>query len=175
VSREDCSPPIISKKQLTTRFLNAPYANGHVTIFFVYTNGIDQTNVKVSITKRIRKQLLEVKPPGYECQADNGCWMLAFDRMANAEFFLLQLVSDMEDKYYLGDIFKIGIMTGAFTSMGPHKTTGMADYFGPIVNTAARVASICQLREVFVGIPLDDGVAADPPDFGSTVTVRLRG
>jgi hypothetical protein len=83
----------------------------------------------VSIAKRIRKQLLEVKPPGYECQADNGCWMLAFDRMANAEFFLLQLVSDMEDKYYLGDIFKIGIMTGAFTSMGPHKTTGMADYF----------------------------------------------
>jgi class 3 adenylate cyclase len=44
-----------------------------------------------------------------------------------------------------------------------------------IVNTAARVASICQLREVFVGIPLDDGVAADPPDFGSTVNVQLEG
>jgi class 3 adenylate cyclase len=168
-------PPIISKKQLTTGFLNAPYANGRVTICFVYTNGIDQTNVKESIAKHIRKQLLEVKPPGYECQEDNGCWMLAFDRMANAVFFGLQLVSDMEDKYYLGDIFKIGIVTGAFTSMGPHKTTGMADYFGPIVNRAARVASNCQLGEVCVGIPLDDGVAADPPDFGSTVTVRLEG
>jgi hypothetical protein len=118
VSREDCSHQsyIISKKQLTTGFLNAPYAN------------------EESIAKHIRTQLPEVKPPRYECQEDNGCWMLAFDRMANAVFFGLQLVSDMEDKYYLGDIFKIGIVTGAFISMGPHKTTRMANYCGPTIS-----------------------------------------
>lgn len=55
----------------------------------------------------------------------------------------------------------------------PHKTTGMADYFGPIVNRAARVASNCESGQVCVGIPLDNGVAADAPDFGSTINVRM--
>lgn len=50
-----------------------------------------------------------------------------------------------------------------------------ADYFGPIVNRAARVASNCQLGEVCVGIPLADGVTADPPDFGPTIRVHLEG
>ena len=168
-------PPILSKKQLTTGFLNAPYANGRVTICFMYTNGVEDTNVKESIAKFVRKELKSVNPPGYECQEDNGCWMLAFDRMASAVFFGIQLVSSMENKMDRDDIFKIGIVTGPYTSMGPHKTTGMADYFGPIVNRAARVASNCQLGQVCVGIPLDDGVAADPPDFGPEVSVHLEG
>jgi class 3 adenylate cyclase len=140
----------------------------------VYTNGVEDT-VKEAIAKYIRKQLRAVTPPGYECQEDNGCWMLAFDRMANAVFFGLQLVRSVDEKLYRDDIFKIGIVTGPFTSMGPHKTTGMADYFGPIVNRAARVASNCKLGEVCVGIPLENGATADPPDFGDTVTVRLDG
>lgn len=167
-------PPIKSKKQLTTGFLNAPYANGRVTICFVYTNNMED-NFKEAIAKYVRKQLREVTPPGYECQEDNGCWMLAFDRMVNAVFFGLQLVRTLDEKLYRDDVFKIGIVTGAFTSMGPHKTSGMADYFGPIVNRAARVASNCKFGEVCVGIPLDDGVAADPPDFGETVIVQLEG
>ena len=168
-------PPILSKKQLTTSFLNAPYANGRVTICFMYTNGIEDTNVKDAIAKYVRKQLKSVNPPGYECQEDNGCWMLAFDRMASAVYFGTELIHSMETKMDRTDIFKIGIVTGPYTSMGPHKTTGMADYFGPIVNRAARVASNCQWGQVCVGIPLDDGVAADPPDFGPEVTVCLEG
>jgi hypothetical protein len=45
-------PPIISKKQLTTVFLDAPRMPTDVSqsaLFFVYANGIDQTNVKESI------------------------------------------------------------------------------------------------------------------------------
>ena len=168
-------PPIISKKQLTTGFLNAPYANGRVTISFMYCKGVKDANSQEMIAKFVRKQLRAMKPPGYECQEDNGCWMLAFDRMAAAVLFGLQLVSEI-GKLYKNDIFKIGIVTGPFTSMGPHKTTGMADYFGPIVNRAARVASNCELGQVCVGIPFDNGVTgADPPDFGPKVNVRLDG
>ena len=50
-----------------------------------------------------------------------------------------------------------------------------ADYFGPIVNRAARVASNSELGAVCVGIPQANGVMADPPDFGPTVSVRLEG
>lgn len=50
----------------------------------------------------------------------------------------------------------------------------MADYFGPIVNRAARVASNSTPGQVCVGAPLSPGVTADPPDFGNLVNVRLQ-
>mmetsp|Transcript_379 Transcript_379/g.584 ORF Transcript_379/g.584 Transcript_379/m.584 type:complete len:799 (-) Transcript_379:139-2535(-) len=176
-------PPLISQRQLTTSFLNAPYANGRVTICFVYTVGLEDnpsnrvTNLK-KLAKHVRKQLLTLNPPGYECQEDAGCWMLAFDRMAHAVTFGLNLKSAMSNVELLGNVdyenmFKVGILSGPFTAMGPHKTTGMADYFGPIVNRAARVASNCEPGQVCVGIALVDGVTADPPDFGPTINVSL--
>ncbi|KAL9186453.1 hypothetical protein ACHAXT_005691 [Thalassiosira profunda] len=179
-------PPLTSKRQLTTCFLNAPYANGRVTICFVNTVGLDdnpdnRAKNLVVLAKYLRKQLLLLNPPGYECQEDNGCWMLAFDRMAHAVTFGLALKSTLESAEDLvgrvdrEGMFKVGILSGPFTSMGPHKITGMADYFGPIVNRAARVASNCEPGQVCVGIPLSEGVTADPPDFGPTVNVRLQG
>ena len=177
-------PPLISKRQLTTCFLNAPYANGKVTICFVYTVGLgdstDNKNLAV-LAKYVRKQILVLSPPGYECQEDNGCWMLAFDRMANAVTFGLNLkaavqgANDLVGSVDRENMFKVGIISGPFTSMGPHKTTGMADYFGPIVNRASRVASQCEHGQVCVGIALSNGVTADPPDFGPTINVRLQG
>jgi len=179
-------PPLKSKRQLTTCFLKAPYANGKVTIGFVYTVGLDDNpdnrskNLGV-LAKYVRKQLLLLNPPGYECQEDNGCWMIAFDRMAHAVSFGLQLKSAMQGVDELVGIvdrdkmFKVGIVSGPFTSMGPHKITGMADYFGPIVNRAARVAMNCEPDSVCVGIPMSNGVTADPPDFGPTIGVKLQG
>lgn len=178
-------PPLTSKRQLTTCFLNAPYANGRVTICFVYTVGLDdipdnKTKNLGILAKLVRKKMLMLNPPGYECQEDNGCWMLAFDRMANAVTFGLHLKSvGTEAGGLVGTIereamFKVGILSGPFTSMGPHKTTGMADYFGPIVNRSARVASNCEKGQVCVGIPLSHGVTADPPDFGPKVKVQLQ-
>jgi len=179
-------PPVISKRQLTTSFLNAPYVNGKVTICFVYTVGLEDNpstksrNLQI-LAKYVRKKMLSLNPPGYECQEDNGCWMLAFDRMVNAVFFGLQLKNVMQDVQGLSgnvdreNMFKLGVLSGPFTSMGPHRTTGMADYFGPIVNRAARVCSNCEKGQVCVGIPLAQGVTADPPDFGDTVTVRWQG
>jgi len=181
-------PPLISKRQLTTCFLNAPYANGKVTICFVYTVGLgDSTDNKARnlavLAKCVRKQLLALSPPGYECQEDDGCWMLAFDRMAHAVTFGLNLkaavmqgsANDLVGSVDRENMFKVGVLSGPFTSMGPHKTTGMADFFGPIVNRAARVASNCEPGQICVGIPLSNGVSADPPDFGPSINVRLQG
>merc|ERR1712176_33549 len=101
--------------------------------------------------------------------------------MVNAVTFGLQVTSgihgvkSLEGNVNREKMFKVGILSGPFTSMGPHKTTGMADYFGPIVNRAARVASACELGQVCVGIALDNGVSADPPDFGKEINVKLEG
>ena len=178
-------PPLLSKRQLTTCFLNAPYEKGRVSICFIYTVGLDEQHRaqnQIMLAKSIRKQLLGLSPPGYECQEDKGCWMLAFPRMGNAVLFCLQLKAKVQGLEGLvgnvdrGNMFKFGILSGPFRGMGPHKITGMADYSGPIVNHASRVASnCCKPGQVCVGIQLPSGVKPDPPDFGSTVEVRLQG
>ena len=107
--------------------------------------------------------------------------MIAFDRMVTAVFFGLQLNSmlqgaeDLVETVDRDAMFKVGILSGPFTSMGPHQITGKADYFGPIVNRMAQVAMNCEPGKVCVGIPLSNGVRADPPDFGPTVSVKLQG
>lgn len=122
-------PPVPSRKQLSTSFLNAPYKNGRVTLCVIQAVGINgqesnerNHNLKV-LAKYMRKQLLLQSPPGYETRAENGLFLFAFDRMANAVTFGLQLKSALYDVSGLrGDIvmdcmFKIGIVTGAFNSM----------------------------------------------------------
>jgi class 3 adenylate cyclase len=184
-------PPLRSKKQLTTSFLNAPYTNGSVVICFVYTVGLkddeDSESLEanhVKLSKNLRKQLLRLDPPGYECQEDAGSWMLAFHKIEQAVMFGLKLMARIREggakEQLLGDVdcenmYKIGIVSGPFTAMGPHKTNGFADYFGPIVNRAARVASDSEPGQVNVGIALANGTKIAPPTFGPTIDVRLVG
>jgi len=55
--------------------------------------------------------------------------MLAFDRMVNIVFFGLQLKATMQRAEGLvgnvdrENMVKVGIISGPFTSMGPHRTT----------------------------------------------------
>lgn len=52
-------------------------------------------------------------------------------------------------------------------------STGHADYFGPIVNRAARVAAQCEAGQICVGVPM--GTDEEPPDPGPTVEVDVLG
>jgi class 3 adenylate cyclase len=137
-------PPLLSHGQLSTSFLNAPFVNNRVAMVFVYTDKMENAfdnerkrNQKY-LAKYIRKHLMQLSPPGYECQEDKGSWMLAFDRTENGIKFALELNETVSKSVKLrGDIdkekiFRIGIHWGPFLSMGPHTITGHADYFGPI-------------------------------------------
>ena len=78
-------------------------------------------NLKI-LSKHVKKQLLTIKPPGYECNAENGQWLIAFDCMMNGVTFGLQLKSSLHELPSLGDInndslFKVAIITGSFESM----------------------------------------------------------
>ena len=178
-------PPLLSHGQLSTSFLNAPYIGNKVAMVFVYTDKMEaladkerKKNYKI-LAKYVRSHLMRLSPPGYECQEDKGSWMLAFDRIDNGINFGLDLKENvMKNAKLLGDVdksqvFRVGIHWGPFLSMGPHTVTGHADYFGPIVNRAARVAAQCEPGQVCVGVPM--GTDEEPPDPGPTVDVLVLG
>mmetsp|Transcript_18579 Transcript_18579/g.44674 ORF Transcript_18579/g.44674 Transcript_18579/m.44674 type:complete len:553 (-) Transcript_18579:51-1709(-) len=178
--------PLLSHGQLSTSFLNAPYMGNRVAMVFVYTDKMEgitdrerKKNYKI-LAKYVRSHLMRLSPPGYECQEDKGSWMLAFDRIENGIRFGLDLKEDViANSDLFGDFvdkeraFRIGIHWGPFLSMGPHTVSGHADYFGPIVNRAARVAAQCEPGQVCVGVPMGDD--EEPPDPGPSVEVDVLG
>ncbi|DBB03723.1 TPA: hypothetical protein ACH3X3_011034 [Trebouxia sp. C0006] len=97
---------------------------------------------------------------GYECQEAEGNFMLVFHCPMRAVQFCLQVQEEMlkvhwrEDVLtlphcqaqvggrhgliFIGPRIKMGIYEGIPIRIAPHTTTGSADYFGPLVNRAAR-------------------------------------
>ncbi|CAG9465129.1 unnamed protein product [Pedinophyceae sp. YPF-701] len=107
----------------------------------------------------VRSTLLEFW--GYECQDLDGAFMIAFHDPGRAIQWAIRLQEALVqapwpealmdipgfevelDKYgkllFRGLTVKIGIFEGRPVKVEPHKITGRADYFGPLVNRAARL------------------------------------
>lgn len=123
-------PPPKTKRQICAAFFDAPYLNNRVTIVFVNTVLSEQSLDKEDLSdhskklaKTIRSLLIRTNPPGYECQEDNGSWMLAFHSLETAIHFGLNLIEKLEiAKSPL--VTKVGVHSGVFTSMGPHTVIG---------------------------------------------------
>ena len=152
-------PPLKSDKQTNTGFQDAPFKGNKVVLVFVYTvrttdDLCDEAKANNSslLSKYIRYQLLACTPPGYECQETDGQWMLAFHTLESAINFGVKIVQKLECAPLN---VKVGIQQGLFTSQGPHAVTGRADYFGPVVNRAARIAAIGEAGQVLLGVPED--------------------
>jgi class 3 adenylate cyclase len=151
-------PPPKTYRQLSTSFFDAPYVENKVCIAFINTvtaremNTDDLAEESCKLAKMIRSLLIRTKPPAYECQEDNGFWMLAFHSSGSSIMFGLTLIEKLQrsDSPLL---VQIGVHCGNFASMGPHTVTGRADYFGPVVNRAARIASHSETGQVRLGIP----------------------
>ena len=154
--------------QLSSAFLDAPYKDQKVTMVFVKIVQIRKISQEefatesTKLSKLIRRLLIRTNPPGYECQEDNGSWMLAFHTTGSAILFGLNFIR----KVNLADSplrAKVGVHTDKFATMGPHTITGRADYFGPVVNRAARIASNSDIEEVRLGITRDQIKVFDAP------------
>ena len=168
-------PPVLTNRQTSTSFHDAPYENGEATIMFIYpawdmetvSDDVEQ-KVAAVLGKVLRGLLMKVDPPGYECKEDHGKWMLAFSSVKPAIRFGLKLMEATKAAFlcgfvHTGDLVRVGIHSGVFSSMGPHPITGRADYFGPVVNRAARVAAAAGGGQVCVGLPVHDGGVPEPP------------
>ncbi len=155
-------PPLKTKRLISAGFNGAPYKNNEVVMVFVYTTEvIDDLNEESKgknlalLANLIRTNLSLCRPRGYECQEANGQWMLAFHTLNSAITFGVKTTERLNGAPLN---VKIGIQKGLFTSQGPHKVTGRADYFGQIVNRTARVASSCEPGQVLLGVPDDEAV-----------------
>lgn len=128
-------PPPKTLRQIGSAFFDAPYLNNKVTIVFVNTflsgdtpDMDDSTDHSKKLAQMIRSLLIRTNPPGYECQEDNGSWMLAFHSLETSILFGLYLIDKLEiAKSPL--VTRVGVHHGLFTSMGPHIVTGKAGLF----------------------------------------------
>lgn len=156
-------PPLKSKRKMGIDFLHAPYVNDFVTLLFMNTTVVRENLANSAKEKnsallamKVRSLLRDFNSPGYECQEENGCWMIAFHSMPFAVSFGLKVVQWLDRGSGAPFKVKVGIHAGYFTSMGPHAITGRADYFGPIVNRAARLATAAELSQVLVGVAIEN-------------------
>ena len=65
---------------------------------------------------------------------------------------------------------KVGLHSGVPSALSPHRRTGRADYFGPFVNTCARVAASCVPgvgQVLLTGATVDELHAADEHEMKS--------
>eukprot|EP00931_Biecheleriopsis_adriatica_P062113 TRINITY_DN373_c0_g1_i11.p1 TRINITY_DN373_c0_g1~~TRINITY_DN373_c0_g1_i11.p1 ORF type:complete len:1076 (-),score=233.82 TRINITY_DN373_c0_g1_i11:43-3270(-) len=179
-------PLVESEQRVSPGFDEAP-AGQSITLCFVFTKGArDLATLEPGLASEalglLRRCLREAlrgagDGSGYECQEDEGAFMLAFASVGDAVAFSVGLQRKLPDLpwpaelkqgprgnvYSQGLRVSIGILSGGYTSRRPHASTGRADYFGTIVNRTARIAAAAHPGQVLLGgeAPLD----AVPPRF----------
>jgi len=149
-------PEVMSLKKLSKSFFDAPGGN-EVTIAFIGSNEIENRyKESASIIAEIIGQASTLLPQseGYQCQNN----MFAFPNITEAVKFglrfmdLMRAQQPLEDGAAVARLVTYGCVHGTVVALEPHKTTGRADYFGKVVNRAARVAYTSEPGKICVGV-----------------------
>mmetsp|Transcript_22166 Transcript_22166/g.39860 ORF Transcript_22166/g.39860 Transcript_22166/m.39860 type:complete len:1016 (+) Transcript_22166:20-3067(+) len=166
-------PPVISELRVRPGFEEAP-AGDSITLCFVFTKGVRELAAAPGLAAEalgllracVREALRSSgEGSGYECQEDEGAFMLAFAHMADVVAFSVTLQRQLPNlpwpgelkqgakaqEFSLGLRVAIGALSGSYTSRRPHASTGRADYFGTIVNRTARIAAAAHGGQVLLG------------------------
>jgi len=162
---------ILSRKQTSLGFHESPSGQS-VTLCFAFTAGARglasewptlANEVLGMLRECVRSALRDSSDSGYECQEDEGAFMLAFANMSDTIRFAIELqrslpfvpwsdqLKEISPEFKHGLQMHIGAYSGEYSSRGPHATTGRADYFGTIVNRTARVAAAAHPGQVLLG------------------------
>lgn len=160
-------PPIISKERRKPGFDQSP-SGPSITLCFVFTKGAQDLvasapalgALSLGILRRCVRDLLQLSE-GYECQEDEGAFMLAFQTMGQAAAFGIALQRELKNQPWSPELktrglagglkVAVGALSGGYTSRRPHFSTGRADYFGTIVNRTARIAASANSGQVLLG------------------------
>jgi class 3 adenylate cyclase len=168
-------PKLPCTRRLSASFQDAPFEGNLVTILFLAAKSVeelyDDSALILSALAKHVSFILRQFPTAYQCKD----LMIAFPCPSDAIRCGLSIQDYLRSNntvagVSLKNMIKIGLHHGPFTSMGPDLTTGRADYFGVVVNRAARIADAAHPGEVFMGViasidceeppPLENGLKA---------------
>mmetsp|Transcript_44873 Transcript_44873/g.130718 ORF Transcript_44873/g.130718 Transcript_44873/m.130718 type:complete len:1266 (-) Transcript_44873:88-3885(-) len=162
--------PVISVRRVSPGFEQSP-SGPDITLCFAFTKGAQDlaasapalASTSLGMLRRCVRGVLR-EAGGYECQEDEGAFMLAFATMGDAAVFgaalqraARQLPWPAELRARGGPLFSaglrvaVGALSGGYTSRRPHASTGRADYFGTIVNRTARIAASANGGQILMG------------------------
>jgi class 3 adenylate cyclase len=150
-------PMISSARRLSASFQDAPHEGNVVTIVFLVTTKVEELYdepafIQAALAKHVSYILRQFRS-AYQCKD----FMLAFSCPSDAIRFGLQVQNYLRNDntvagVNLKNMIKVGLHHGPFESMGPSLTTGRADYYGVVVNRAARIADAGKPGEVVIGM-----------------------
>jgi len=179
-------PNLKSLDKLSPSFFDAPgfkdkSESPSVTIAFIGTSEIEK-RFKEAAT--IVSQVIGLAAnalrgtEGYQCQNN----MLAFPSITSAVQFgldfsdILKKEEPLADGSKLSSLLTYGCVHDTFITVEPHKTTGRADYFGKVVNRAARVAYTSELGTVCAGVTATPDFNKDDLEINDdTIIVNFEG
>jgi class 3 adenylate cyclase len=162
-------PKLPCTRRLSASFQDAPCEGNLVTILFLVGKNVeeiygDSALILSALAKHV-SFILRQFPTAYQCKD----LMLAFSCPSDAIRCGLLIQDYLRSNntvagVSLKNMIKIGLHHGPFTSMGPDLTTGRADYFGVVVNRAARIADAANPGEVVLGV-IASGTCKEPPSL----------
>jgi len=179
-------PPVDSEQRVLPGFVESP-SGPSITLCFVFTQGARElaatdpmlANQSLGLLRGYLREVLRHAGDGsgYECQEDEGAFMLAFANMLDAAVFSILLQRKLPQLPWpeglkqrgpntaRGLRVAIGALSGGYTSRRPHASTGRADYFGTIVNRTARIAAAAHPGQVLLGgdTPIDPSATSRLP------------
>ena len=178
--RSKCFPRIPTLACYSPGARDAPKAAEGVAFLFTYpactaeSPQLDKdeaallsTSLK-SFSQEARKLAREGGPGGgfrgYECQeVSSGAFMFAFPNLSEAISYATDLATllvtlegwapELRDRgWESGRLVQMGIAYGVPVSQCEHATTGRADYFGSVINLAARAAAAASPGQILVAL-----------------------
>ena len=155
--RDFSTRPPRTAEMMAPGYFQAPSGESEVVVCFVLVGRSDELMLLEDVGERAFAQFRDVlrshlqKCGGYLCQEDDGTYMAVFAKVNDAVKFGTGLHAVLgetawPDALKASPLFsdglsaRVGLFAGTPIEKRPHETSGRADYFGPVLNRAARVA-----------------------------------
>jgi len=197
-------PPLRTSKQVGPGYFQAP---GKESLTICFKSVLNLSAIQSALpedSKQMLKLLCscvrhELRQwGGYECEEHSGDFLIAFDESKSAVMWALSVqealvsvdwpeaITDSpscetlmlgNSVMFHGPRLKIGMATGSVMKKVPNAVTGRADYFGPLLNLAARIKSEAAGGQVLVDSGTWKAVqGTGAPILGISIdTVLLKG
>lgn len=154
--RDMSDRPIRKCTQLMPGYFDAPSGTQELIVGFILIAQREEVMLHEEVAQEvfplfqtiIQKELQQNR--GYLCQEEEGTYMVVFSDLRDAVEFSTTIHTTIRDVSWpeslhqtsctQGLAARVGLFSGTPVEKRPHSASGRADYFGPVLNRAARMA-----------------------------------